>query len=83
MSTAVSTKILSPHTIGEALPLPGMGVFHLMFFSASHSVGGLPSEASPLPFGPRHWCQFDSACSTAYAEGAVTHAIPSANADKK
>src|SRR4029077_4055967 len=48
---------------------PGRSIFHLMFLSSAHSVGGWASGATPLESGPRHWAQnlFASAESAAEA----------------
>jgi hypothetical protein len=39
--------------IGDEMPRPGTGTFHLMFFCSLHSVGGLAFVAHPVPEGPR------------------------------
>src|SRR6185295_10021069 len=53
-SIAVVRKILLPQTMGDECPRPAMGVFHLMFFVALHSVGRFFSSEVPCPDGPRH-----------------------------
>src|SRR5258705_4824307 len=53
-SIAVVRKILLPQTIGDECPRPAIGVFHLMFFVALHSVGRFFSSEVPCPEGPRH-----------------------------
>ena len=58
VETAVSMKTLSPQTTGVAEPVPGTLIFHLMFFSSLHSVGGWPVGETPLHSGPRHCGQF-------------------------
>src|SRR5688572_12064578 len=61
VDTAVCTKILFPHTIGEDDPAPGTFTFHLTFFPCSQDVGGSPAGATPLAKGPRQAGQFPSA----------------------
>src|SRR6185295_12616572 len=53
-SIAVVRKILLPQTIGDECPRPAIGVFHLIFFVALHSVGRFFSSEVPCPDGPRH-----------------------------
>src|SRR5689334_3981342 len=60
-SIAVVRKILFPQTIGEEWPRPAIGVFHLMFLVAVHSVGRFFSVETPCPPGPRHCGQFEAA----------------------
>jgi hypothetical protein len=48
------TKMRSPHTMGDELPLPGTGVFHRMFWVADQVSGYSLPFASPCPDGPRH-----------------------------
>src|SRR5260370_21461293 len=60
--TAVTTKTRSPKTIGDALPRPDRGAFHLTFVFSSQVTGGSPLGAVPLASGPRHWCQFSIRC---------------------
>src|SRR5262245_15247214 len=55
---AVIRKMRSPQMTGDALPRPGTSTFHLTFLVSLHSDGGLPSGATPVPSGPRNWCQF-------------------------
>src|SRR5438477_356981 len=54
---AVTTKICSPQMIGVALPLPIIGVFHLILVSAFHEMGGSARTTLPLASGPRQWCR--------------------------
>src|SRR5207249_4648867 len=60
-SIAVVRKILFPQTMGEEWPRPAIGVFHLMFLVALHSVGRFFSVEIPCPPGPRHCGQFGAA----------------------
>ncbi|MCG3119275.1 MAG: hypothetical protein ALAOOOJD_01636 [bacterium] len=53
-SISAVRKTLLPHTIGEELPLPESGVFHLMFLLLLHSAGRLVSVEIPVPSEPRH-----------------------------
>jgi hypothetical protein len=48
----------SPTIVGVEWPLPTMGVFHLIFESLFHFVGGFAvAGACPFRFGPRHHAQ--------------------------
>src|SRR5262245_52858623 len=47
----------SPHTIGEALPRPGISTFQVTFFVSLHSSGGLAVDETPVACGPRHCAQ--------------------------
>src|SRR5262249_16232605 len=40
-------------TIGDELPLPGIGVFHRTLFVATNATGTFLSSALPRPCGPR------------------------------
>jgi hypothetical protein len=51
-------KILSPHTIGDDDPRPGISIFHRMFFVSLHSIGGFAVRDTPVMSGPRHCPQF-------------------------
>jgi len=56
--SAVVMNTRSPQTMGDALPLPRMAVFHLMFFVSLQIVGGLAVAETPSFVGPRqlgHW----------------------------
>jgi len=80
MGTAVSRKTLSPQTIGDADPRPGISTFQRMFCVSLHSVGGLPCRATPFASGPRHCPQKRSAsesCATAgMAQARARHDTP-------
>src|SRR5688572_23868895 len=54
-------KILSPQTMGVAVPRPGSFTFHLMFSSSLQVVAGEASGDAPVSKGPRHFGQFSSA----------------------
>ena len=56
-SIALSTKMRFFQTIGVARPEPGILVFHLMFFSSLHSMGGFESGTVPFWVGPRQFGQ--------------------------
>ena len=43
--------------IGVECPIPCSLHFHLRFSFSLHDVGGFAFGASPVPRGPRHWCQ--------------------------
>ena len=43
----------SPHTIGEACPLPGTSTFQAMFCSGPQVVGMSAPRCVPSPRGPR------------------------------
>src|SRR5262249_25808138 len=47
----------SPHTIGDALPRPGISTFHLTFFVSLQWSGGLAVDETPVAWGPRHCAQ--------------------------
>jgi hypothetical protein len=51
---AVVRNTLSPQTIGEDEPRPGISTFHRTFFVSLHSVGGFAVREIPLAKGPRH-----------------------------
>src|SRR5215475_8749686 len=79
-STSVVRKILFPQTIGCEWPRPAIGVFHLMFLSAPHSVGTFVSEETPVPSGPRHCDQLVAPGPAApenspNATGAIKHRV--------
>jgi hypothetical protein len=57
---AVTIKIRSFHTIGEACPLPGIGVFQVMFCVLLHLTGTFFSLLVPSPLGPRQPGQFSA-----------------------
>ena len=57
VTTALTTKTLSPEMIGEPEPRPGIATFHFTFSVSLHCVGGLASSDPPFPVGPRHWFQ--------------------------
>ena len=61
LGTAVSRKIRSPQTTGDAEPRPGISTFHLTFFVSLHSIGGSAVFDTPLAYGPRHCGQYLSA----------------------
>src|SRR5947208_2618244 len=67
VSTAVMTKTRSPHTIGEALLLPGKSTFHLMFVFASQVIGGSAVGETPVASGPRQWAQLSAGSAKALA----------------
>src|SRR5579859_6689438 len=66
-SVADVTKTLSPHTIGEDQPSPGIAVFHATWVEASQDRGSVASAESPCPVGPRKRGQLDSDCAQAGA----------------
>jgi hypothetical protein len=47
-----------PQTAGVDFPVPEGRIFHRIFFSSLHSMGGSPDRASPVARGPRHCAQF-------------------------
>src|SRR6476661_8531633 len=80
-SIAVVRKIFFPQTIGDECPLPAIGVFHLMFFVALHSVGRFFSSEVPCPEGPRHCGQLalpvaPTELANKVARIAITNAMP-------
>jgi len=58
---AVRKKILSAHTIGLEVLLPGTGTFHRTFCVSLHVNGGLPVGETPEASGPRQVGQYPSA----------------------
>jgi len=52
--TAVSTNTLSPQTIGEPEPRPGIGTFQRTLLVSLQVAGGSASGATPVASGPRH-----------------------------
>src|SRR6185436_1885944 len=52
-SVADVRKTLSPTTIGDDQPSPGIAVFHATFVVADHSSGRPVSGEWPWPSGPR------------------------------
>ena len=63
MLTAVVTKMRSPQTIGLAVAIPGIAVFHLMFFpvATSHSASAPWPSPRPEACSPRNEGQFRAA----------------------
>ena len=60
--TAEVRNILSSHMTGVECPNPSNFVFHNIFFSSDHSVGGFDvSGAVPFPVLPLHDGQLESA----------------------
>jgi hypothetical protein len=53
----VVTKTLSPETIGDDRPSPGIATFQRMFFVGDHSNGAFVSRLIPSPRCPRHMGQ--------------------------
>src|SRR5580704_12044180 len=58
-------KIRLSHTMGVALPSPGIGVFHLTLLVSLQVNGGSASGANPVASGPRHCGQLPSAAESA------------------
>ncbi len=67
---AVSRKMSSPQTTGDARPWPGTSTLKWRFSPSPILSGGFAAGALPLPSGPRHWGQWASAGSGAGAASA-------------
>src|SRR5580700_9914241 len=61
------TKILSPHTIGDDHPDPGMSTFQRTFSVADHLSGSAGSSTTPVDPGPRNCGQLSLATNGASA----------------
>src|SRR5437870_6913792 len=55
--TTEVTKMLSPHTVGELQPVPGISVFQATFWLVLQVSGRLGSSATPSEPGPRNCAQ--------------------------
>src|SRR5277367_3950493 len=65
MAERMKTRL--SHTMGVALPSPGIGVFHLTLLVSLQVKGGSACGAKPVASGPRHCGQLRSAAESAQA----------------